>query len=128
MAIVNGDFETGDFTGWATDVSGGTLTVQSTTKYEGTYAAEVNISGGYPSPGLFNLYQTIDLTGVNTLSFRLNITTFTGNSIFGVMIDGNEEYEKTITTEGWILVQINVSGYTGEKEVWFYAFCPIPDW
>ena len=55
--VTNGDFETGDFTGWTVNNSYVALpgdtgtgittsaTVQSSTRYEGTYAARLDING-----------------------------------------------------------------------------------
>gem|GEM_PF-2346248 len=61
--IRNGDFETGDLTGWATSgvqyCRTGTIVSASDQKHSGTYAACVEkptTSGGFSAGGLFNAY------------------------------------------------------------------------
>jgi hypothetical protein len=44
MPITNGDFETGDFTGWSTS---GDVEITSTKKHAGTYSAQINTQNSY---------------------------------------------------------------------------------
>ena len=68
--LVNGDFETGDLTGWT--VTAGTVLVTNVGPHSGNWAAQIGSTG--PLTGDSTVVQTIAVpaTGINTLSFWYN--------------------------------------------------------
>jgi len=109
--LQNGDFETGDLTGW----SGGlpNSQVQSDEKHGGDYAFEIN---GYLGPGFSALYQQIAVTNGQVVEFKgwIKIDLFTSageGAGIGLKIEGagiNKEIKLDEPTSGW--VEISVSG------------------
>lgn len=106
--ITNGDFETGDMTGW----SGRNAWVAAYQPYEGTYQAIIidqdTFNGG-------ELWQDVDFTNVATLSYyarsELETTCY-------VKIDGSVVQSESALSS-WAYYEIDVSGYSGVKTLEF---------
>jgi hypothetical protein len=115
--ITNGDFETGDTTGW-THTGGGESSECEivVNNHSGTYSLWCYEED--PSPG--GATQDIDLTDVNSISFYYWIWDNGMNHIFSVYVDGTKLWStSTETTEGWGYGEINVISYSGVKRVYF---------
>lgn len=112
--LTNGDFETGDLTGWAAS-GDGSVTVTSETAFHGTYSCK--ISNSYA--GITYVSQDVDLTDVDLLEFWFKITS---PAYWAYMtIDESWEWaegsEDLFTT--WTHKIFDVSGYTGVKTLSF---------
>lgn len=59
MAFTNGDFETGDLTGWTKYEDSGTATVTTGSKQSGTYGCNVTITTEDTGEGEVSIRQTI---------------------------------------------------------------------
>jgi hypothetical protein len=69
--IVNGGFETGDFTGWTT--SGAATSITTSGPHSGSFAAQAGLST--PTNGDSNIAQTFTVpSGMSKLSFWYNVT------------------------------------------------------
>lgn len=127
--VTNGSFESG-LTGWSSDPTE-YADSWGFYHYEGPgcwtdYEQAAYYAGYYCSlgvfPGLKGVWQTIDLTNVDTLTFEFNTWLYTfegGHPFFRVTIDGTPVFT---VTEGWDLtesVEIDVSAYTGSHVVKF---------
>lgn len=90
--IVNGDFETGSFTGWdyvpTASVTGGAA-------YSGSYGAAISHDNYPPYQNMeriAGIYQMVDLTSVNSLEFYCAMPVYTGGGAYAwahVWIDEN---------------------------------------
>lgn len=99
MAIINGTFETGDFTGW--DTLGDGYSVQTITKRSGSYAAKLESSGAEDEAGIS---QNIDATDVVSITVWYNVTSLSGTAQFRILLyDGTTTVPVTIeaATSGW---------------------------
>lgn len=108
--VSNGDFETGDFTGWATQVSyvGNTATVTSNAKREGDYGVLLTATVGGYGGTYVALYKTVDLSGATGISFYYKVPeiyTDAGGHWLDVLINDSmfSFYSFTATTE-WIYI------------------------
>jgi hypothetical protein len=85
MALTNGDFEDGDFTGWTTDTSQGSgthtnsATVTTGAKHSGTYGARLYITAENSGWGGASITTPLDDTGWDFLLFYLKINSLTRN-------------------------------------------------
>ena len=102
--LINPDFETGDFTGWAV----GSTTEITTNAHSGQYAAHLDFSG---SQSTDFVQQNVDLTNVNSISFwgYGESTTWP----FYVYIDGNLVQSPNAVYNTWTQYIIPTSNYTG---------------
>jgi hypothetical protein len=103
--VVNGDFETGDFTGWTTD--SGSVTTGSTYAHSGTYGAEFG-----PVGSLGYLSQTLSTTPGTSyvLSFWLDSPDGENPNEFQVSWDGTTLLdEANIPAIGWTNIQFVVT-------------------
>lgn len=127
MAVVNGDFETGDLTGWSTVVvdSDDTLDTGQVTinaqSYEGDWCAYIEaVRMGLGNAASVTFKQDIDLTKALTLNFAYTPYNMV-NGWFNVYVDG--DLKLSINNDGldYILEELDISGYTGIKTVEFVA-------
>ena len=71
--LVNGDFETGDTTGWNFTISGGasaTLTASSSSPYQGTYKGLVTITNGGAASSHVQVFQ-INKSIINDKRYKI---------------------------------------------------------
>ena len=148
VTITNPNFSTGDFTGWnaacSTEFTGdeyATITVQSSTKYSGSYAvAAILAADAYGRTYRFTLSPTttFDVTDIGYVSFYYNISNIVrgGDTYLQISVatpgdgEGNpvivsETY--TAVTDGWVRGLLNVATLTGEAELTIQGICPLPD-
>jgi PKD repeat protein len=115
--VTNGGFESGS-TGWTAGDS--QWAVQSGTVHGGTYAESYVYEdeiGDHPA-----LSQTVDLTGVNNISFWYHLDQNEGPCpTLNVKIDSVVVGSYTDITEGWRHVVIDTSSYSGTRTISFYA-------
>jgi len=98
--IINGGFETSDFTGWLINTS---WSVSPLWHYEGAFCAV--------GSGTDPLSQDIDLTDVHFLSWKdYSIGGWAGYTVY---IDANMVHSGVTTPGAWVSRSIDVSGYTG---------------
>ena len=112
--IQNGDFGTGDLTGWTT--TGSTVAVHTDYNYNSIYGVSIKASSGYTY-----LHQTIDLTEVDEISFDYRIVT-SGFLSYPLNVDlgsGTEYYDWDVGP--WESKTLDVSGVTGIKTLTFYG-------
>ncbi|WP_407282151.1 carboxypeptidase-like regulatory domain-containing protein [Methanolobus sp. WCC1] len=103
--ISNGNFSDGS-TGWT--LFGNAASVSSNAGY-------IYLQGAYQPSGF---YQTVDLTNVDTLTYRWWFTSASGSSYVVLYIDG--ESVKTFSS-GSDSDSIDVSNYTGDCEIKFQS-------
>lgn len=110
MAITNGGFEDGDFTGWTHSSDDWQVTTDAARS--GTYGAQASPEG-YDT---WYLYQTIDVTGYSTLDgyFKIPEYNITGYGVVHIDI--------SIYTTGWYLIDTLISEYYTEENL------PEEDW
>jgi hypothetical protein len=119
--VVNGDFETGDFTGWTTD--SGSVTTGSTYAHSGTYGAQFG-----PVGSLGYLSQTLSTTPGTSyvLSFWLDSPDGDTPNEFQVSWDGTTLLdEANIPAIGWTNIQFMVTA-TGTSTVLQFGFRDDP--
>lgn len=124
--VENGDFGTGDFTGWSHTLTGsvGVTGVWSNTVVDFKNKQYVGPRGASGYTGYVNTYQTIDLTDVNNLTFDLSTDltvsgyTYPAGSRFDVSVDGTPIYI-TQTDYSDEPINLNVSNCSGECVVLF---------
>ncbi|QSZ68328.1 DUF3344 domain-containing protein [Methanofollis aquaemaris] len=112
--VTNGGFETGDITGWTitgTDEYRGEAT--SSCKYSGTYA--LYLKAGDPEVGTFSASQTVDLTGVDAITFW----SYLGQGAPHVKID-DTDVVTDIYDFSWTEHTIDTSNYSGNHTLTFY--------
>jgi len=115
--ITNGDFETGDFTGW---VYGGNMSPNviysppwaAEAIYAGTYSVQLWAFMGEDS----TVSQSVDFTGISTLTFWWAAPDPTG--VYKVSVDGNSATLIGGSTD-WAQETIAVSGYEGVHTLTF---------
>jgi len=112
--FVNGDFETGDLTGWSSGGTG-TATVGTDYAHSGTYGCQLASFQGNNEAWIS---QSIDMTDADTLTFWYYGVSF-GAGNFAVYIDGSSVWSTSSTTSGWVQVSLDVSSYTGSHDVNF---------
>lgn len=119
--VINGDFETGNLTGWQTVSTGtGSFTVASAYKYSGSYGLRI-----YSSP-ICNHYikQTIDMTDVSTIYLRFYRYDITSPSKTTIGIIGNipSHYIYYNSSSGYELIEWDASSYTGNQVFFISAY------
>ncbi|RLI77268.1 hypothetical protein DRP04_11670, partial [Archaeoglobales archaeon] len=116
--VTNGDFETGDLTGWDVSTSDyGKVEVKGEAAHSGSYGCELYA----PRWEWAKIAQMIDLTGVDYITFYFKADGYNpqyGN--FEVYIGSDKVYEH-LGASDWCYVEIDVSGYTGDQTLWFRA-------
>ncbi len=121
--VVNGGFETGDFTGWTTD--SGSVTTGSTYAHSGTYGAQFG-----PVGSLGYLSQTLSTTPGTSyvLSFWLDSPDGETPNEFQVSWDGTTLLdEANIPAIGWTNIQFVVTA-TDTSTVLQFGFRDDPTW
>jgi len=124
MAIINGGFEDGDFTGWTHSSDNWQVTTDAARS--GTYGAQATPEG-YDT---WSLYQTIDITGYNTsLDGYFNIPSYTisNNGYIEITISlyttdwsliatifSDVYTESNLPEEGWVHINYDTSLLSGE--------------
>lgn len=114
--FVNGDFEVGSLDGWTSVNS--QINSYPAHQYDGAYCALIYSYDGFDA----SLSQTVDLTGVDTLSFYAKETAHATTEVF-VLFD----YElvlsaNTDTTDVWKYFEIDTSSYSGLTTVSFVKY------
>jgi len=113
--VTNGDFETGDATGWTATAGDEDATVNASAKNSGSWGANITAI----STNTSILSQSVDLTNVDTLTFyykawgadKANLTlNFSVNGDVTTLVN---------TTATFTLASIDVSGYTGANTILF---------
>ena len=105
--LVNGDFETGDFTGW---VNTATATIDSTTPLSGSHSAAIPNDVGPGAPQTLTQAFTAQTDPV-TLSFDFSMPTSTG---LGMQVQLGE------TSSGMINAVVWDGNSSGVGDVWIY--------
>lgn len=128
--ITNGDFETGDFTGWdvtTTSANADASVVEE--PHNGSYSAKLHATGNDENLQTAKIEQTVNLSDVETLVFYYKNTEAYGAVEFEVRINGTDVFSKGGTTDGWQKVEINVTTYTGLNTISFrvWARKPFPN-
>jgi len=121
--VTNGNFETGDFTGWVNSDgdSYGASIVDEYHAYNGEYGAQ--IIDIYETSGVQYFHQDVDLTNVDKIYYRYYIDEANGGGEFNIIIDGVTEKTYTSRTgEKWYIDSVDVSGYSGVNNVKFEAY------
>lgn len=121
--VTNGDFETGDFTGWSHNNNpSSNVVVQITSDaHNGSYAAK--LQSYKPSSTFYGpyaqLWQTVDLTDVDEISFyyKFSKSSSDASGSLEFYIDSDKKYEGT--SGGWTQVAVNVSDLTGNHTIKF---------
>lgn len=112
--FINGDFETGDLTGWDSYES-----YSIVTGHDSTYAVQVYSSGWNSA----YVYQQVDLTDIDLLSFYFKAPSISFGTP-GVYID-NYNIENRLwaayVTDVWEYIEIDVSEYSGDHYFIFRA-------
>lgn len=129
MAIINGGFEDGDFTGWTHSSDDWQVTTDAARS--GTYGAQATPSGYYN----WELYQTIDVTGYSTLDGYFKIPEYNitgaGQVNIGIYLYStgwdyidtliSEEYtEENLPQENWVHVSCDTSLLSGNVILYVY--------
>ena len=115
--FTNGDFSTGDLSGWSIGWSGGSGGLP----YYWEGGCGLGVHGTNVQPGYTWINQTIDLTNVNEISFDLtNWNMEASGSYFSVSLDTKTNYiYNDNVVDGPDNVQVDVSSYSGIKDVYF---------
>ena len=112
--IVNGGFETGNFSGWTIGyIYGGSMSITSINSHSGTYSYYTHFGS---SPGQTNLHQNVDFTDVPTLTFWAK--TQYDNPVINVRIDGGSIYI-VYPPSSWTKYNVDVSSYSGVHNLQF---------
>ena len=118
--LLNGDFETGDFSDWTVTVGGIFPQVQSTETYSGSYAAYMSDGdGGLGGGNIASIEQTINIPAdaVNPL-LKLNYLVIgtdpdgEGWDWMKFYINGTEIFYVWSDTSGWQEFQYDLSAYS----------------
>jgi len=129
MALTNGDFETGDFTGWTPYASD--VVVISSDKHGGTYSCQLG-PAGYTFDDQWFIQQTVSLTDIETITFWREWPDATANFHLYVYRDpmpgygitgGTKLWEEHSGTSGdWGQISIDISslGLSGDH---LLSFC-----
>lgn len=121
--FVNGDLETGSLSPWVS--SGGWNGIGS---YYSTYHLYISINVGQTG----YCYQSVDLTNVDNLTFELYSDVYTySNSYFFVAVNesSNRIWQRGYTPKSvWTEYTIDVSGYSGVKNVYFGGYSGTGLW
>jgi len=117
--VTNGDFETGDLTGWTADGTNGVTGIEVGTDYahNGTYGCKIPASGDRTWR---SIKQDVDLTDVDKLEFWYWSDGTSSNAPFMLLIDGSEKWS-TYGDHDWTYVEIDVSSYSGEHTIEFQS-------
>jgi hypothetical protein len=134
MTITNGDFETGDLTGWSTEHGGvtdpGDPTVDTESKQSGTYGCNLHFSDqADPSYTSYQgIYQDNIPTSFNTITIPYNIvsadTTYGHLRIYMRVHNAShvdvwlEVATPTFTVGGWTSITINKAGVSLGSNHW----------
>lgn len=121
--FTNGDFETGDLTGWSSyGIGGGSIAVAGAYKYLGSYGCRCYST----SVGNHYIYQQIDVTDISTLKVkisRVSVTADTGSKITVGLIGETPSHRIFYSSSvGWQTVYIDVSGYSGNHDFFVAAY------
>ena len=127
--IQNGDFETGDNTGW--DGSSHNAPIYSRIAnvcipYPHCYSGYDSTYGlGYSAQNyqLAYINQSIDLTNVDNLTFYYELSKRGSGYLAVGFGDTSSVIWQTSSVTSWIPVNIDVSGYSGITNIFFYAKC-----
>jgi len=115
--ITNGDFETGDWTGWTTDRW--SHYIDSVSAYNSNYGLHIREQSNFYSTWC----DAFDFTNVSELTFRINIVSSGVASGIFVRLDykyGSTIWSKTTNlTDGYELITVDVTAITGFHEVHF---------
>ena len=125
--FVNGDFESGDFTGWSVYAGGhGTPTaneISTAEKHSGTRSWHVKIDcasgayfGGYYYEHTIQLYQPIDWSKIDHFTFWVKVVSSTQNpyAFLQVMLGGNGSYYQDGSVKDWTQVSIDTHTLTNQ--------------
>jgi len=128
--VTNGDFETGDLTGWGVYNQGAfdsDVSVGSSYAHSGNYGCRL-----YGEGGDVDINQSVNFTNVDTLSFYYKINYVLlglGDAKFEVYIDSDCVFNLTNpSTTNWIYKEINVSGYSGTHTLKFKVDAYYDPW
>ena len=121
--VTNGDFETGDFTGWTVEGGGDewSATVGTSYAYSGSYGCKLHAKAPAGAPFTYaQIKQDVDLTDVDELEFYYKIPNLVDNARFKVYIDSNCVLNIGSTSD-WKYCSVDVSEYEGTHVVKFMA-------
>ena len=116
--VVNGGFETGDFTGWTVGWTNDNAKPEVTSDYKhnGSYSACLKAVLHYNSPADTWIRQDIDLTGVSDLTFYIYKPC---GCEFKVTINGTTVFSTSDEYSSWTLIDVDVSDWSGVCSVCF---------
>ena len=124
--FVNGDFETGDSTGWIIyqwGSAGSSYDVNTDAEYSGAYGLKQCAWSTTPGTKGVRYTQNLDLTGIDSVDFWYKIIELDGGvEFFYISIDASEQWNTSGPVGGWIHKSIDVSGYSGSHDVEFVTY------
>jgi hypothetical protein len=123
--IINGGFETGNFSGWAVATSDLFPKVQSAQVFTGVFAAHLGDGASGLYDGITNtasIQQTVSIPACATnatlkLNYRVNGTDGASYDWMKVYINGTEIKKVYSDSGGWQQFQYDLSGYIGSSVV-----------
>lgn len=119
--VVNGGFESGDFTGWTTQPasSGSWFFVRSTGAHSGSFSVAFGGYGGISD----EIFQSVSATngGSYVLSFWLNNLNQLGDDKMTVSWEGQSLFDASAPV-GWTQYSFNVTAHSATPEVRIAGF------